>query len=136
MDEKSKRGRPIAAVARGVAFGYAVILALFAVMALLVTYGALPESALGGVTLLCSLVGGFAGSIAAIRAVRRRPLLFGCAVGGAMFVLTVLTRALRASDKVLGGLTASLFLAFLVGSCMGSLVCARKRSAKRSKLSA
>jgi putative membrane protein (TIGR04086 family) len=133
QDEKSKRGgKPAAAILTGVVIGYAVIFALFAVASLLVAKGLIPESAMGHAALFCSFTGGAVGAVTAIRAIRRRPLVFALADGAAMFAVAFLTRAFSDSDKLFSGLTMYLFLAIIAGSCVGGLFCARKPGRKRA----
>ncbi|MDR3278126.1 MAG: TIGR04086 family membrane protein [Oscillospiraceae bacterium] len=132
-DEKKKRaGAPTASLAKGVLFGYGVILALFAGAAGLIVSGNLPEAMMGHVAVFAAFAGAFSGTVFAVKLIRRRPFIYGAALGAVMFFVTFFGAAFSASGRLFSGLTPVFFFAFLAGGAGGGLVMASGKRRKRA----
>ena len=131
-NETEKNGFAIC-VAKGFLAGIAVILALLAVFAALVSSGRIPESAMGTLTWLTAFLGSFAGVVVAVKCFdpSSRTLITGLAVSGAFIVMTLVGAAFSDRDSLISAGNLWIFVALLCGGILGSFVKTQKKSRKR-----
>ena len=127
-----KRGF-VSSAARGAGVSVAIVLILFALFAVLVSSGRVPEDAMSLMTWISAFLGVFGGTIIAVKGHKQRALPMGIAVAAVLFMLTLLGAAFSEEGGIVGPLTFGIFAALIGGGILGSFVSTNRKTVKSRK---
>ncbi len=131
-DKKSSNQNLIYSVLIGAAFGFILVIILFAVFSAFIAAGKASESLMPYLTALAAVLGALTGAVIAVRNYKGKLVIVGLSVGCVMFIVTFIFGLLAGGANVTGSMTTVLLVSFLAGGITGSFLSLRRKSRKHT----
>ena len=131
-DEKKHMNRGFAlSVLLGTAFGFFMMLVLFAIFAAFITSGKISEDLMRYIVIIVAFIGAAAGAITAVRRHKSKIITVGLCVGTLMFLIS-LAGSLFSDNGIGGLLTPAFLIAFVAGGIVGGLLNLKRKKHKHA----
>jgi putative membrane protein (TIGR04086 family) len=132
-DDKKNPARSVwASALTGIGIGFLLAFILLALLSALIAGGKISEEGMRVLTVAAAYIGATIGSLIAIKRRKVNILPLGFAVGGAMFLVTLIGSAFNENARVFGGLSLPLLAAYLAGGLSGVGLNLRKKGRRRA----